>query len=150
MDLSHDHIGKTAAIDRELSCVNLDIVAGSRSLKEENYIFVLEKPKCRPAQTYGVAFAIRNSLVQSISAPTGISERIMSLCLQTTKGYVNLISVYAPALGASPDVKDSFYRALADTVRLMNTDELFFILGDFNARIGNQWIPAPRTLTIMG
>ena len=59
---------------------------------------------------------------------------------QTTEGDVNLVSAYAPTLGVSPDVKDSFYEALADTVRLMNIDQPLFILGDFNARVGNQWI----------
>ena len=46
MDLSHGHIQKTAVIDRELSRLYLDIVAlletciaGSGSLKEENYSF---------------------------------------------------------------------------------------------------------------
>ena len=55
----------------------------------------------------------------------------MSLCLQTTKGNVNLVSGYAPTLGASPDVNDSLYEAVADTVRHMNIDELLLIFGDF-------------------
>ena len=38
---------------------------------------------------------------------------------------INLVSRYAPTLGASPDVKDSFYGALADTVMPMNIDELY-------------------------
>ena len=46
----------------------------------------------------------------------------MSLSLETTKGNVNLVSAYAPTLGASPHVKDYFYEALADTLRLMNTE----------------------------
>ena len=36
--------------------------------------------------------------------------------------------------------------ALADTVRLMNIDELIIILGDFNARVGNQLIRWRRAL----
>ena len=76
--------------------------------------------------------------MRSISAPTGISERCMSLCLQTRKGNVNLVSAYAPTLGASPDVKDTFYEALADTVRLMNVEEPLFILGNFNGRVGKK------------
>ena len=46
MDLSHSHVWKTAVTDRELSRLNLDIVAleetrivSCRSLKEENYTF---------------------------------------------------------------------------------------------------------------
>ena len=64
----------------------------------------------------------------------------MSLCLQATKGNVNLVIAYVSLLFASPDVKDSFCEALADTVRIMNIDELLFILGDFNACVGDQHI----------
>ena len=74
----------------------------------------------------------------------------MALCLQTTKGNVNFVSAYAPSLGASPDVTDSFHKALADTVRLMNIDESLFILGNFNARVGNQWTQWPRALDYHG
>ena len=66
------------------------------------------------------------------------------------KGYVNFVSAYAPTLGTSPDVTYSFYEALADTVKLVNIDEPFFILGDFNARVGNQRIHWPRTLGYHG
>ena len=142
--LLHCQIWKTAVIDRELSRLNLDTVAlqethivGSGSLKEENYTFFWRGLNADQHRLYGVGFAICNSLVQSISTPMGISEQIMFLCLQTTKSNVNLFSTCAPTLDASPDVKDSFYEALADTARLMNIDELLFILEDFNTCVGN-------------
>ena len=71
----------------------------------------------------------------------------MSLCLQTTKGTGNRVSAYAPTLGAYPDVKDSFYEALEDTVRPMKIVEPLFVLGDFNARVGYKrihWLRALR------
>ena len=74
----------------------------------------------------------------------------MLFCLQTRKGNVNLVSAYAPKLDASPDVKDSFYEALADTVRLMNIDEPLFILGDFSACVRNQRIHWPQALGYHG
>ena len=74
----------------------------------------------------------------------------MLLCIQTIKGNVNLVSAYAPTLGASPDMKDSLYEALEDTVRLMNIDELLFILGDFNTRVGNQQTHWPQALGYHG
>lgn len=70
----------------------------------------------------------------------------MWLRLQTTKGNVNLISAYASIFGASSYIKDSFYDALADNVRLMNIEEPHLILGDFNADVGNQRCHWPRAL----
>lgn len=53
------------------------------------------------------------------------------------KGSVNLVSAYASIFGASSYIKESFYDALADNVRLMNIEEPHLILGDFNAGVGN-------------
>ena len=104
-----------------------------------------------PTSTHFLVLALLSEIaLYGQSAPTGTSERIMSLCLQTMKGNVNLDSVYAPTPGASPGVKDSFYEALADTVSLMNIDEPLFILGDFNAHVRNQRIHWPRALGYHG
>ena len=138
MDLSLGHIRKIAVIDREISCLKLDIVTLQVTrIAKKNYTFFLKSRNVDQHRLYGVGFAIRNSQ----SAPLlGSSERIMSLCLQATKGNVNRVIVYVPSLFASPDVKDSFCEALADTVRIMNIDEPLFILGDFNACVGDQHI----------
>ena len=84
LDRSHGHIRKTAVIDRELSLLNVDIVAlqetciaVSGSLRGKLYFF-LKRPNADQHRLYGVGFAIRNSPVWSISTPTGISERIVS------------------------------------------------------------------------
>ena len=41
-------------------------------------------------------------------------------------------------------LRNFFCEALVDTAWLMNTDELLFILGDFNARVEIQWLHWPR------
>ena len=72
---------------------------------------------------YGVGFANHNKIspVQSASIPAGVSER------------------YAPTLGTSQDVKDSFYEDLANIAGGTRKVYPFFILRDLNARVGNHW-----------
>ena len=73
---------------------------------------------------------------------SGSSEQLLTLCLNTTKGPVTLVSVYAPMLSATPDAKDEFYENLASTIRNIPSTEQLVLLGNFNARVGadnNSW-----------
>ena len=64
------------------------------------------------------------------------SERLLTLCLNTTADPVTLVSVYAPKLSATPDIKDEFYDQLTATITNIPNKERLILLGDFNARVG--------------
>ena len=73
---------------------------------------------------------------------SGVSERLLTLCLNSTTGPVTLISVYAPTLSSTPDTKDMFYENLASIIRNIASKEQVVVLGDFSARVGadqNSW-----------
>lgn len=116
---------------------------GSGSVRERDYtLFWHGKPE-DDAREYGVGFAIRNSLLGSITPPSNGSERILAMQLNTTAGLVNLISAYAPTLTSSPDAKDAFYDELSTTISGIPSSQALCILGDFNARVGadhNSWL----------
>ncbi|KAL0860229.1 hypothetical protein ABMA27_010536 [Loxostege sticticalis] len=73
-----------------------------------------------------------------LPTPRGVSERIMVLRLSTSCGYVTLISAYAPTLTSLPEAKIEFYDQLDDTVRQVRPGDRLQILGDFNARVGQD------------
>ena len=52
--------------------------------------------------------------------------------------WVSLIQVYAPAEDRSQDVKDEFYAKLQDTVGEELLRDLLIVMGDLNARVGNE------------
>ena len=64
------------------------------------------------------------------------SEQLLNLCLNTTRGLVTLVSVYAPMLSTTQDAKDEFYENLASTIRKIPSTKQLVLLGDFNARVG--------------
>lgn len=64
------------------------------------------------------------------------SERLLTLLLNTTAGLLTLVSVYAPTLSATPDIKDVFYDQLTATISNIPNKEQLILLGDFNARVG--------------
>lgn len=85
---------------------------------------------------YGVGFAVRNALLGAIVPPTGGSERILVLRLNTTMGPVHLVSVYAPTLSSPQEIKDKFYDELDATIKNIPKQEQLYLLGDFNSRVG--------------
>ena len=137
---------KTVFLEKELLRLDMDIVAlsetrwlGSGKVKEREYtIFWCGK---EDTQHHGVGFAIKNRLLQYIETPVGLSPRLMKLNMYTQKGYLTLISVYAPTMKAGEEEKDSFYRLLEEEVKKVPARNSLLVLGDFNARVGRDWEP---------
>ena len=80
----------------------------------------------------------RNSLLTSVELPSKGTARILSLCLSTSSGPVNILSIYAPILDSAAETKDvfRFYVDLETTIRQIPSTEQIYLLGDFNVRIG--------------
>ena len=67
-----------------------------------------------------------------------INKRIVLVRLKVKGVWVSLIQVYAPAEDRSQDVKDEFYAKLQDTVGEELLRDLLIVMGDLNARVGNE------------
>ena len=152
-----DDTRKTAIIDRELTKLNISIaalqetrLASSGSLREKNYTFFWKGREPEESRQHGVGFAIKNNLLGLIEPPTGGNERLLSIRLTTAAGPVNIISVYAPTLSSSEDTKDQFYGQLDEQIRGCPKHESLFLLGDFNARVGEDHESWPTCLGYHG
>ena len=152
-----DDARKTAIIDRELKRLNIDIAAlqetrlpGSGSLKESNYTFFWQGQEPHERRLYGVGFAVRNSLLAAIEAPSSGTPRVLSLRLTTSSGPANVLSVYAPTLCSTAEAKDQFYEELEAKLQQIPTKEHLFLLGDFNARVGSDHDSWPRCIGSFG
>ena len=136
---------KTAVISGELKRLNIDIaalqetrLADSGQLREHDYTFFWRGKAADEVRIHGVGFAVKNTLLSSITQPSGGNERILTMSLQTRSGKVNIISAYAPTLDADPEVKDRFYDELSDVVSRIPLEDEMILLGDFNARVGSD------------
>ena len=106
---------KTAVIDRELLRLNIDIAAlqetrlpSNGSLKEANYTFFWQGLEPTERRLHGVGFAVRNSLLPTMEAPSKETERMLSLRFLCDSGHVSIICAYdytlSPSAGsAQPD-----------------------------------------------
>ncbi|VDP21101.1 unnamed protein product [Heligmosomoides polygyrus] len=67
----------------------------------------------------GVGMAVAESSKDSVAAVQRISDRIMSLRLDTKEGYWTVMSVYAPQTGCPEHEKDEFYLTLKEAIRTL-------------------------------
>ena len=59
--------------------------------------------------------------------------------MEISTGFANFLSVYAPTLRSSQEVKDEFYETLEGRASQIPRFESLYLLGDFNARVGSDW-----------
>ena len=77
---------------------------------------------------HGVGFEVRNSLLSSVELPSTGTPSILSLRLSTPPGPVNILSIYAPTLSSSDEVKDEFYEELETKIRMIPKTEHLYLL----------------------
>ena len=89
---------------------------------------------------HGIRFAVRMALLQSTQEfPIAIDERLMTLWLPLAKNHLaTFVSVYAPTLDSSDDVKDRFYDTLYSTLQKTLINNKIILLDDFNARVSRN------------
>ena len=94
---------KTAVVDRELSRLQIDIVAlqetrlpGTASIRERDFTLFWQGKPSDEVREHGVGFAVRNRLLGSITPPAEGTERILSLRLQTSSGPVSTHQLWHP------------------------------------------------------
>ena len=68
-------------------------------------------------------------------------ERIFSLCFQGKPFNIIVIQVYAPGSNAEEAEVEWFYGDLQDLLELTPQNNVLFIIGDWNAKVGSQETP---------
>ena len=141
---------RTALVARELARYGVDVAALSETrfaddgqLTEEaaGYTFFW---KGRPAEDHresGVGFAIKTQIIPRLDTlPVGISDRLMKLRIPLAHGrHATLISAYAPTMSNHEQTKEGFYSDLNAVLSSVLPDDKLLVLGDFNARVGQDY-----------
>ena len=147
---------RTALIAAELHRYSMDIAALTETRFEEEdsleegggrFTYFWKGVPAGDRRVHGVAFAVCTSLLRSIpETPRGISERMMMWRVPLrNRAHLTLICVYAPTLVADDADKNRFYARLCEVTRSVPKNDKLVILGDLNARLGNDcqaWVDA--------
>ena len=66
---------------------------------------------------------------------------MISVCFQGKSYNITVIQVYAPTTIAEEAEVEQFYDDLQDLLELTPKKDVLFIIGDWNAKVGNQETP---------
>ena len=66
---------------------------------------------------------------------------MISVCLQGKPFNITVIQAYAPTSNAEEAEVEWFYEDLQDFLKLTPPKDVFFIIGDWNAKVGSQKTP---------
>ena len=66
---------------------------------------------------------------------------MISVRLQGKPFSIKIIQVYAPTSNAEEAEVKQFYEDLQDLLKLIPKEDVFFIIGDWNAKVGRQETP---------
>lgn len=86
----------------------------------------------------GVGFLVSPKVSQAVTAVQPVSDRIMRITIQAKPKPVSLIQVYLPTAEAEEEESNEQYRLLQETVNLIPRQHRMIVMGDFNAKIGEN------------
>ena len=69
------------------------------------------------------------------------NDRMISFCLQGKSFNITVIQVYAPTSNAEEAEVERFYEDLQDLLELTPKKDVFFIIGNWNAKVESKETP---------
>ena len=89
----------------------------------------------------GVAITVNKRVQNAVRGCNLKNDRMISVRFQGKPFNITVIQVYALASDAEDAEVEQFYEDLQDLLELTPKNDVLFILGDWNAKIGSQETP---------
>ena len=138
--------GKLEVVKQEMARVNVDIL-GISELKwtgmdefnsDDHYIYYCRQESLR---RNGVAIMVNKRVRNAELGYSLKNDRMISVCFQGKPFNITVIQVYAPTSNAEEAEFDRFYEDLQDLLEPTPQNDVLFIIGDWNAKVGSQETP---------
>ena len=138
--------GKCAQVVRKMSRLNLDILGvaecrwnGAGEIKMGTGELVLYSGNQEDdTHEKGVAIILSSRVKDCLLEWEPISERLLVVRLKSRFQNVSIVQAYAPTDPTEYGVKEEFYNKLQEVVNKMSRRDLVIVMGDMNAKVGND------------
>ena len=95
----------------------------------------------------GVAIIVNEGVRNAVVGCNLKNDRMISVHFQGKPFSITVIQVYAPTSNAEEAEVERFYEDLQDLLELTPQKDVFFTIGDRNAKVGSQEIPEVTGIT---
>ena len=138
--------GKLEVVIQEMATVNIDIL-GITKLKwtgmgefnsDDNYIYYWGQESLR---RNGVTIIVNKRVRNAVLGWNLKNDRMISVRFQGKPFNITVIQVYAPTSNAEETKVEWFCEYLQDLLKLTPKNDVLFIIGDWNAKVGSQEMP---------
>ena len=138
--------GKLEVVKQEMARVNMYIL-GISKLKwtgtgefnsDDHYIYYCGQESLR---RNGVAIMVNRRVRNAVLGCNLKNDRMISVRFQGKPFNITVIQVYAQTSNAEEAEVEQFYEGLQDLLELTPKNDVLFIIGDWNAKVGSQEIP---------
>ena len=137
--------GKLEVVKQEMARLNINILRVNE-LKltgmgefnsDDNHIYYCGQESFRRS---GVTITVNKRVQNAVLRFSLKNDRMMSVRFQGKPFNITVIQVYAPTSNAKEAEVEQFYVDLQDLLELTPKKHVFFIIGDWNAKVGSQEI----------
>ena len=134
--------GKLEVVKQEMVRVNINIL-GISGLKwtgidefnsYDHYIYYCGQESLR---RIGVTIIVNKRVQNAVLGSNRKNDRMISVHFQGKSYSITIIQVYAPTSNAEEAEVEQFYKDLQDLLELTPKKDGLFIIGDWNAIVGN-------------
>ena len=138
--------GKLEVVKQEMARVSVNIL-GISKLKwtrigefnsDNHYIYYCGQESLR---RNGVAIMGNKRVRNAVLGCNLKNDRMISVCFQGKPFSITVIQVYAPTSNSEETEVERFCEDLQDLLELTPKKDVLFIIGDWNAKVGNQETP---------
>ena len=138
--------GKLEVVKQEMTRVNINIL-GISKLKwtgmgefnsDDHYSYYCGQESLR---RIGVAIMVNKRVQNAVLGCNLKNDRMISVQFQGKPFNIMVIQVYALISNAEEAEVERFYEDLQDLLELIPEKDVFFIIGDWNAKVGSQETP---------
>ena len=137
--------GKLKVVKQAMTRVNVDILGISElrwtrmgEFNFDHYIYYCGQESLR---RNGVAIIVNKRVQNAVLGCNLKNDRMISLHFQGKPFNTTVIQVYAPTTNVKEAEVERFYEDLQYLLELTSPKDVLFIIGDWNAKVGNQEIP---------
>ena len=138
--------GKSEVVKQVTSRVNVDIL-GISKLKwmgmgefhsDDHYIYYCGPESLR---RNGVVIIVNKRVQNAVLGCNLKNDKMISVRFQGKPFNITVIQVYSPTSNVEVAEVEWFYEDLQDLLELTPQEDVLFIIGDWNAKVGSQEIP---------